>query len=77
MRAYGLSCCSMPLERRIRALTYDELEALRRLQGGSPAPGPDDPVWSYLLSLRLVWLDTATVPATLGLTSAGRRYATD
>ena len=27
----------MPLERRIYALTYDELEALRRFQEGSPA----------------------------------------
>jgi hypothetical protein len=67
----------MPLERRIYALTYDELGALRRLQVGAPAPDPDDPTWSYLLELGLVWLDTATVPPTLGLTSAGRGYATD
>jgi hypothetical protein len=48
----------MPLEQRIHALTYDELEALRRLQEGSPAPGPDDLAWSYLLSVGLVRVDT-------------------
>jgi hypothetical protein len=62
----GATPASMPHEQRIHALTYDELEALRRLQEGSPAPGPDDLAWSYLLSLGLVWLDTATLPATLG-----------
>jgi hypothetical protein len=67
----------MPPARRIYALTYDELEALRCLQEGSSAPGPDDPVWSYLLELGLVWLDAAAVPPKLGLTSAGRGYATD
>jgi hypothetical protein len=67
----------MPLERRLYALTYDELEALRRLHEQSPAPGPEEPVWSYLLSLGLVWLDTATLPATPRLTIEGRGYATD
>ena len=67
----------MPLERRIYALTYDELEALRRFQEGSPAPLADDPAWSDLLSLGRVWVDAATLRRTVGLTSAGRGYATD
>jgi hypothetical protein len=67
----------MPLARRTYALTYDELEALRRVQEGSPAQGSDDPVWGYLVSLGLVWLDTDVRPATIRLTSAGRGYATD
>jgi hypothetical protein len=67
----------MPPARRIYALTHDELEALRRLHEGSPAPAFDDPAWSYLLSLGLVWTDGATRPATHRLTSVGRGYATD
>ena len=65
----------MSLGRRIYALTYGELEALHRLQEGSEAPGLGDPAWSYLLELGLVWMDTES--QTLGLTSAGRGYATD
>jgi hypothetical protein len=67
----------MPLAQRVYALTHDELEALRRLGEQSPAPGLDDPAWSYLLSLGLVRLDTARRPWTHRLTSAGRGYATD
>jgi hypothetical protein len=67
----------MPLEQRIHALTHDELEALRRLQEGSLAPGLDDPAWGYLLELGLVWLDSATEPVTHRLTSVGRGYATE
>jgi hypothetical protein len=67
----------MALAQRIYALTHDELEALRRLHAQSPAPDRNDPVWSYLLSLRLVWLDTASGPSKHRLTSAGRGYATD
>ena len=66
----------MSLEQRVYALTYDEVEAMRRLQEGLEAPGVDDPAWSYLLGLGLVWSD-ADVPQTLGLTSAGRGYATE
>ena len=73
----GASLWRMPLERRVYALTYDEVEALRRLQEGAEAPGVDDPAWSYLVELGLVWLDTATSSVRLGLTSAGRGYATD
>jgi hypothetical protein len=58
-------------------LTHDELEALRRLHEQSPSPRPDDPAWSYLVSLGLVWLDTAAMPPTVGLTRAGRGYATE
>ena len=65
----------MSLGRRIYALTYDEVEALRRLHEGSETPGLDDPAWSYLLELGLVWSDTES--QTLGLTSSGRGYATD
>ena len=67
----------MPLEQRIHALTHGELDALSRLQHQWPVPGLDDPAWSYLLALRLVWLDTATEPARLRLTVTGRSYATD
>jgi hypothetical protein len=67
----------MPLVRRTFALTFDELKALRGVQEGSPAQGPNDPVWRYLVSLGLVWLDTDVRPATIRLTSAGRGYATD
>jgi hypothetical protein len=67
----------MALAQRIYALTYDELEALRRLHAQSPPPVSDDPVWGYLLSLRLVWLDTDSGPSKHRLTSAGRGYATD
>ena len=67
----------MPLKRRLYALTYDELEALRRLQEGACAPSRDDPAWSYLLSLGLVWFDPAARESKVGLTSAGRGYATD
>jgi hypothetical protein len=67
----------MALIQRIYALTHGELEALRRLHEQAQAPGPDDPVWSYLLSLELVWLDTAALPSTVVLTSAGRGYATE
>jgi hypothetical protein len=67
----------MPLAQRLYAFTHDELGALRRLQEGSLAPDFDDPAWSYLLELGLVWLDTAREPATYRLTSAGRGYATD
>jgi hypothetical protein len=67
----------MPRVRRIYALTHDELEALRRLQEGSHAPGADDPAWSYLVALGLVWMETDSQPSRLGLTSAGRSYATD
>jgi hypothetical protein len=66
----------MPLERRI-ALTHDELEALRRLQEGSPAPDTDDPAWTYLADIKLVWLDAHARPATYRLTSSGRGYSTD
>lgn len=57
------------------ALTYDEVEAMRRLQEGLDAPGVDDPAWSYLLELGLVWSDAES--QTLGLTSSGRGYATE
>lgn len=67
----------MALAQRIYALTEDELEALRRLHEPAPAPVRDDPAWSYLLSLGLVWLDTASGPSMYRLTSAGRGYATD
>lgn len=67
----------MALAQRIYALTDDELAALRRLHAQSPAPGGDDPAWSYLLSLGLVWLDTASGSSTHRLTSAGRGYATE
>jgi hypothetical protein len=67
----------MALVQRIYALTYDELEALRRLHAQSPAPDRADPVWGYLLSLGLVWLDTDSGLSTHRLTSAGRGYATD
>ena len=67
----------MALAQRIYALTDDELAALRRLHGQSPTPSGDDPAWSYLLSLGLVWLDTASGSSTHRLTSAGRGYATD
>ena len=68
----------MVLAQRIYALTEDELEALRRLNEKTPAPGRDDPVWSYLQSLGLVWLDTAASGSpTYRLTSVGRGYATD
>jgi hypothetical protein len=67
----------MALAQRIYALTDDELDALRRLHAQSPAPGRDDPVWGYLLSLGLVWLDSASGPSAHRLTSSGRGYATD
>jgi hypothetical protein len=67
----------VPLEQRIHALTHGELEALSRLQKRSPVPCLDDPAWTYLLALRLVWLDTASEPARFRLTVAGRGYATD
>ncbi|HET6174199.1 MAG TPA: hypothetical protein VFD90_16425 [Gaiellales bacterium] len=67
----------MPLERRIYALTHDELEALRRLQEGLLAPETDDAVWTYLADLKLVWLDANARPATYRLTSSGRGYSTD
>jgi hypothetical protein len=67
----------MALAQRTYALTYDELEALRRLHRQAPEPACDDPVWSYLLSQGLVWLDTVSAPSTHRLTSAGRGYATD
>jgi len=67
----------MALAQRIYALTHDEFEALSQLKEHSQAPGLGDPAWSYLLSLGLVWVDTATQPARLRLTSAGRGYATD
>jgi hypothetical protein len=67
----------MALAQRIYALTDNELDALRRLHAQSPAPGRDDPVWGYLLSLGLVWLDTASGPSAHRLTSSGRGYATD
>ena len=67
----------MALAQRTYALTNDELEALRRLHEHAPAPDRDDPVWSYLLSLGLVWLDTASGPSTHRLTITGRGYATD
>jgi hypothetical protein len=69
--------CGMALAQRTYALTYDELEALRRLHAQSPVQDRDDPVWGYLLSLRLVWLDTASEHSTHRLTSAGRGYAAD
>jgi hypothetical protein len=67
----------MPPARRTYALTHDELAALRRVQEGAPAQGPRDPVWSYLMSIGLVWLDTDVQPATIRLSSAGSGYATD
>lgn len=67
----------MPPTRRVHALTYDELEALSRLQEHAPTPDIDDPAWSYLLALGLVWLDMSMQPATYRLTSAGRSYSTD
>src|SRR4051812_6875180 len=42
-----VSLSGMPLERRTYALTYDVLEALRRLQEGSPAPGSEVCAWFY------------------------------
>ena len=48
---------------------------MRRLQEGLDAPGVDDPAWSYLLELGLVWSDAES--QTLGLTSSGRGYATE
>jgi hypothetical protein len=47
----------MALAQRNHALTYDEHEALRQFHAQSPAPDRDDPVWGYLRSLGLVWLD--------------------
>ena len=53
-----------------------------RIRDRSPAgaryvDASDDPAWSYLVSLGLVWVDTATLRPTVGLTSAGRGYTTD
>jgi hypothetical protein len=45
--------------------------------GGSPAPGANDPAWGYLRELGLVWRDAEAIPSEFGLTSAGRGYATD
>jgi hypothetical protein len=67
----------MTLQRRAHALTHKELEAISRLQEGSPAPNCEDAVWSYLLALDLVWLDAAMRPPTMRLTAQARSYPTE
>lgn len=51
--------------------------AIRALQEAAPAPTVTSPVWTYLLSVGLVRVDTDVRPPTVRLTPSGRSYPTD
>jgi hypothetical protein len=62
---------------RARGVNDYEYLALRQLQAGTAAPPPGLPVWGYLLSIGLVWIDRQAQPPIVRLTPEGRRYSTD
>ena len=65
----------MPLP---RALTTEERSALVALQEAQIAPPPAAaPVWRFLESAGLVWIDRHVMPPTVRLTPDGRAYRLD
>jgi hypothetical protein len=62
---------------RARGVNDYEYLALRQLQEGAPAPAADFPVWGYLLSIGLVWIDSKGQSPMVRLTPEGRSYSAD
>jgi hypothetical protein len=60
-----------------RALTTEERSALVALQEAQPAPPAVAPVWRFLESAGLVWIDRHVLPPTVRLTPDGRAYGAD
>lgn len=54
-----------------------EYAALRALQEAASAPPATSPVWGFMLSAGLVWIDWQVRPPAVRLTTAGRSYPTD
>jgi len=61
----------MPLT---NGLSDEELVALRALQQERDAPVAEDPIWDYLVSAKLVWIDRDAHPHQVRLTPEGRAY---
>jgi hypothetical protein len=55
-------------------LSNEELVALRALQREGDAPVAEDPIWDYLVSANLVWIDREVHPHRARLTPEGRAY---
>jgi hypothetical protein len=62
---------------RIDDLSEEELVALRALQQGGDGPSAEDPIWDYLVSAKLVWIDRDVHPHRARLTPEGGVYAVD
>jgi hypothetical protein len=60
-----------------RALTTQERAALVALQEGQFAPAATTPVWRFLESAGLVWIDRHVIPPAVRLTPDGRAYEVD
>ncbi|MDP9255643.1 MAG: hypothetical protein M3Q31_03670 [Actinomycetota bacterium] len=59
---------------RTHGLNDEEDAAIHALQEAAPAPPADHPVWAYLVSTSLVWIDKGVQPPTVRLTPYGRSY---
>jgi hypothetical protein len=55
-------------------LSDEELVALRALQQEGDAPVAEDPIWDYLVSANLVWIDLEVHPHRARLTPEGQAY---
>ena len=55
-------------------LSDEEFVALRALQQEGDAPVAEDPIWDYLVSANLVWIDEDVHPHQARLIPEGRVY---
>jgi hypothetical protein len=55
-------------------LSDEELAALLALRQEGDAPVAEDPIWDYLVSANLVWIDRDVHPHRARLTPEGRGY---
>ena len=62
---------------RPHGLNDEEYAAIRALQEASLASHVEHPVWTFLASSSLVWIDRSVQPPTVRLTPRGRSYPTD
>jgi hypothetical protein len=55
-------------------LSVEQFAAIRALQRGEQVPAADDPVWTELLELGMVWIDESSEPPVVRLTAVGGNY---
>ena len=62
---------------RPHGLSDEEYDVIRALQEAAPTPPVGHPIWEYLESSGLVWIDRYTQPNAVRLTPVGRGYPHD